>query len=91
MKKPMTACFFIVVLLISFSLVRPQLALCDSPSDGLSTPAKEKAPKKAKKKHKKSKSSKVKVSKNSAGPQDEISDQTEVSQQADSAGNKNKK
>jgi hypothetical protein len=50
-----------------------------------------KAPKKNKKKHKKSKSGKVKVSKSSTGPQDEISDQTDVSQQADSTENKKKR
>jgi hypothetical protein len=50
-----------------------------------------KAPKKSKKKHKKSKLGKVKVSKSSNGPQDEISDQTDVSQQADSTENKKKR
>lgn len=91
MKKALITSFLFITFLISFSLIRPQLVFCDSPSESLSTDVPMKAPKKSKKKHKKSKLGKVKVSKSSNGPQDEISDQTDVSQQADSTENKKKR
>ncbi|GEM_PF-3328498 len=91
MKKAFITGFLFITFMISFSFIRPQLVFCDSPSKSISTDVPMKAPKKNKKKHKKSKSGKVKVSKSSTGPQDEISDQTDVSQQADSTENKKKR
>jgi hypothetical protein len=91
LKKAFITGFLLITILISFSLISPQLVFCDNPSESLSTDVPIKAPKKNKKKHKKSKSGKVKVSKSSTGPQDEISDQTDVSQQADSTENKKKR
>jgi hypothetical protein len=91
LKKVLVTCFLFVAILFSGLFIPSHLAFCDDASDSLSTPAKVKAPKKAKKKIKKAKATKLKVSKTSAGAQDEVSDQADVSQQADSAGNKKKR
>jgi hypothetical protein len=91
LKKAFITGFLFITILISFSLIRPQLVFCDIPSESLLSDVPVKVPKKSKKKHKKSKSGKMKVSKSSDGPQDEISDQTDVSQQADSTENKKKR
>ncbi len=91
MKKVLSVSFLFVSILFSALLIYPQSAFCNDISNNLSTPTKVKVPKKAKTKTKKAKATKLKVSKTSAGAQDEVSDQTDVSQQADSTGNKKKR
>jgi hypothetical protein len=87
LKKIWITSFCFVVAMTFFSLSHPFFLLGDSLSDSSAVSA-PKASKKKKKKHKKIKQGKLKVTKNSAGSQDEISDQTDVSQQADQPGNK---
>lgn len=79
--------FCFVAALTFFSLSHPRFSFSDSLSDG-STVSDPKAKKAKKKHHKKAKPGKLKVEKSSAGSQDEVSDQTDVSQQADQSGNK---
>ncbi len=91
MKRAVVIRFVFVVTLTFFSLSHPSFSLGDnlSVTPSPSTPVKIKASKKTKKKHhKKSKSTKLKVAKSPAGSQDEVSDQTDVSQQADQSGTK---
>ncbi len=88
MKTTIIAGFLLTTILIS-GLLNPQVALSNGPVDTMTAP--DKAPKKAKKLHKKAKAGKTKVSKASAGSQDEVSDQSDVSQQADKAGTKKKR
>jgi hypothetical protein len=91
MKKLMTARFLFAVI---FSLVLstyPRMVWSDTTGHNLTAPTKSKIHKKSKKKSKKNKTQKLKVAKNASGPQGEISDQTEVSQQSDNSGSKKKK
>jgi hypothetical protein len=91
MKKPTTIFFLFAVIFSLVLLTYPKIFLGNTTDDSLAATTKTQIHKKSKKKAKKLKSAKVKVSKSSAGSQDEVSDQTEVSQQADSSGNKKKK
>ena len=89
MKRSMTVSFLFVVI---FSLVfstYPGMVWSNTTDNNLKTSTK--THKKSKKKTKKAKAQKLKVSKNSSGPMNDISDQTEVSQQADQSGAKKKK
>jgi hypothetical protein len=91
MKKTIITRFLFFII---FSLVLstyPRIGWSSTSGDNLSTHTKNKIHKKSKKKGKKIKPQKLKVAKNGSGPQDEISDQTEVSQQADNSGTKKKK
>jgi hypothetical protein len=80
---------FLLFSVVVSSLLSPRVALSNGPVDSMDTTAK--APKKTKKAHKKAKAGKTKVSKTSAGAQDEVSDQSDVSQQADKTGTKKKR
>ncbi len=88
MKKLVIASFLSVAIVVSGLLI-PRVALSSDPVDKADAPVK--VPKKAKKAHKKAKAGKIKVSKTSAGAQDEVSDQSDVSQQADKTGTKKKR
>ena len=91
MKKHFLLKISLVVLLFLFLPPAVKTALSDTADNGISNSTPVKTHKKVKKKGKKAKLSKLKVSKNSAGPQDEVSDQTEVSQQSDESVSKKKK
>ena len=89
----MRFCFKIFLIVFFSFFIAPQVpgVLGDNDLKPVSANAKLKAPKKKKSKKKKSKAQKIKAAKSSAGPQDEVSDQTEVSQQANESGKRSKK
>jgi hypothetical protein len=90
LKKVWVTSLCFTAVMAFFSLTHPPFSFGDSLSESsaVSVPKASKKKKKTKKKHKKAKSIKLKVEKSSAGSQDEVSDQTDVSQQADQSGNK---
>jgi hypothetical protein len=89
MKRSMiVSSFFVVIFSLAFSTY-PGMVWSNTTDKNLTTSTK--IHKKSKKKTKKAKAQKFKVAKNDAGPMNDISDQTEVSQQADQSGAKKKK
>lgn len=85
MKKVLIVTLLFIATFIPGGLINPSSAQSVDASRTVKTT------KKTKKNKKKSKKSSLKVSKTAAGEQDEVSDQTDVSQQADRSATKKKK
>jgi hypothetical protein len=88
LKRSMIVSFLFIIFSLVFSTY-PGIAWSNAADKNLSTSAK--THKKSKKKTKKVKAQKLKAAKNSSGPMNDVSDQTDVSQQADQSGAKKKK